>query len=233
MLRSFTKQVLLFALLMVVVSTTMIGQAKVGTDIYSRYIWRGADYGNSTSLQPALTYAIGDLSVGVWGAYALTGGYSEADIWASYAIGPVALYLTDYYIPAVPPAAPFFNYNSDGNGTGAHVLEVGVGYTGPESMPISVTGYVNVLNDTTNSIYIQASYPILSDLSLTVGLTPTEGVYTPASALHPKSGAGLVSVGFTASKTIKITETFSIPFNAQYIMNPYAETAFLIFGISL
>lgn len=223
MCRSFTKQILLLALTILVVSATLVAQAKVGTDIYSRYIWRGADYGNSTSLQPALTYAVGDLSVGVWGAYALTGGYSEADIWASYAIGPVSLYFTDYYIPTVPPSLTFFNYNNKG---GAHVLEVGAGYTGGESFPISVTGYVNVLNDANNSIYIQATYPILSDLGFTVGVTPTKSVYGTTNA-------GLINVGFTGSKTIKVTETFSIPFNAQYIMNPYAETAFLIFGISL
>ncbi|HAP36068.1 MAG TPA: hypothetical protein DCQ28_09050 [Bacteroidetes bacterium] len=223
MVRSYTKQVLLLALLTVIISATMIGQSKVGTDIYSRYIWRGTDYGNSTSVQPALTYAIGDLSVGVWGSYALTGGYSEADIWASYAVGPVTLYFTDYYIPAAPPTLTFFNY---GNKGGAHVLEVGAGYTGGESFPISVTGYVNVLNDANNSIYILASYPILSDLGLTVAMTPTKSIYGTTKA-------GLINVGFTGSKTIKLTETFSIPFNAQYIMNPYAETAFLIFGISL
>lgn len=208
------------------------GQAKVGVDIYSRYIWRGYDFGNAASLQPSLTYSIGDLSVGAWGAYALTGGYSEDDIWASYSIQSVTLYVTDYYIPSTPSTIPFFNYSNKG---GAHVLEVGVGYTGPESMPLSIAGYVNVLNDTSNSIYIQASYPIVSDLSLTVGFSPTEGVYTPAMATpnHPTSGAGLVYVGVTATKTIKVTDSFELPFNAQYIMNPYTESAYLIFGISL
>lgn len=223
MVRSYTKHIVLLVLLSTAVSLTMVGQVKVGTDIYSRYIWRGADYGNAASLQPALTYAIGDLSVGVWGSYALTGGYSEADIWASYAIGPVTLYFTDYYIPATPPTIQFFNYNDK---AGAHVLEVGAGYTGGESFPISVTGYVNVFNDANNSIYIQASYPIVTDLGLTVAMTPTKSIYGTTDA-------GVVNVGFTGSKTIKLTETFSIPFNAQYIMNPYAETAYLIFGISL
>jgi hypothetical protein len=221
-----------FLMLLTAFSSLGFGQAKVGVDIYSRYIWRGADYGNSASLQPALTYTIGDFSIGAWGSYALTGGYSEDDIWASYSVGPVALYLTDYYVPTTPPSLTFFNYSNKG---GAHVVEVGLGYTGPASMPISITGYVNVLNDTSNSIYIQASYPIISDLSLTVGLTPTKGIYTPADPLHSSrtSGAGLVYVGFTATKTIKVTDSFSIPFNAQYIMNPYSEAAYLIFGISL
>ena len=228
----YVSRLLLFVLLVLsVCSSVSMSQSKVGVDIYSRYIFRGYDYGDAGSFQPALSYAIGNLSVGVWGAYALTGGYSEADIWASYAVGPITLYVTDYYIPTFT-TQPFFNYNNKG---GAHVVEVGAGYTGPESMPLSITGYVNVLNDTSNSIYIQASYPILSDLSLTVGFTPTEGVYTPALSTpnHPESGAGLVSVGFTASKTIKVTEDFSLPFNVQYIMNPYAEKAYLIFGISL
>ncbi|MFA6470226.1 MAG: hypothetical protein WCW35_15120 [Bacteroidota bacterium] len=207
-------------------SSVSLSQAKVGTDIYSRYVWRGVDYGNSTSLQPALTYVAGDLSVGVWGSYALAGGYSEADIWASYAVGPVTLYLTDYYIPAAPPALTFFNYSDN---AGAHAVEVGVGYTGPEALPISLAAYYIALDGATvdNSVYVQASYPILSDLSLTVGGTPAK------SAFYGTAKAGLINVGFTSSKTIKVSESLSIPFNVQYIMNPYVESAYLIFGISL
>jgi hypothetical protein len=74
---------------------------------------------------------------------------------------------------------------------------------------------------------VQASYPILSDLSLTVGGTPAK------SAFYGTAKAGLINVGFTSSKTIKVSESLSIPFNVQYIMNPYVESAYLIFGISL
>ncbi|MFA6540650.1 MAG: hypothetical protein WCT99_03535 [Bacteroidota bacterium] len=216
-------KLILVLLLVLFISSFGNGQMKSGVDLYSRYIWRGTDYGNAASLQPALTYVSGDLSVGVWGAYALTGGYSEADIWGSYAVGPITLYVTDYYIPATPPAITFFNYSNKG---GAHVVEVGAGYTGPESFPLSLSGYVNVLNDANNSVYITASYPIITNLGLTVGMTPAKSIYGTTKA-------GLIGVGLTTSKTIKVTEDFSIPFNAQYIMNPYSESAYLIFGISL
>lgn len=223
--------VFVFLLLTMNTWTTLLGQTKAGVDVYSRYIFRGSDYGDALSFQPSLTYVLGDLSVGLWGAYAEKGLYSEADLCVTYVVGPATVYLTDYYIPTLTPGVPFFNYNL--KGSGAHVVEVGAGYTGPETMPFSVSGYINVLGDTLNSIYIQASYPLLSDLSLTIGLSPSKGIYTSPSSLHPASGAGLVSVGFIGTKTIKVSEDFSIPFNVQYIMNAYSETAFLIFGIRL
>jgi hypothetical protein len=214
----------------VVLPSAGSAQAHAGVDLYSRYIFRGTDFGNAASLQPSLSYTTGAFTAGVWGAYALTGGYSEADLWATYGIGPVTLYVTDYYIPSVPPAQPFFNYSDKG---GAHVVEVGAGVTGPEGFPLSASGFVNILNDASNSIYIQLGYPVTEELALTVGLTPAKGVYTPVSTLQPVSKAGLVSAGVTVTKTLKLSESFSIPFNAQYLMNPYAEMAYLIIGIGL
>jgi len=228
---SKTNRLLFTMLLTLGVFTGMQSQTSVGVDIYSRYIFRGSDYGDALSFQPSLSYAVGDLSIGIWGAYSDAGKYSEADIWASYSFGPITTIITDYYIPSAPPTIPFFNYSP--KGSGAHIVEIGIGYVGQESMPLSVTGFVNVFGDTLKSMYVQASYVVLENLSLTLGLTPKKGIYTLSSSLNANSSAGLVSVGFIGSKTIKVTEDFSIPFNVQYIMNPYAESAYLIFGLGL
>ncbi len=211
------------------------GQMKSGVDIYSRYIWRGSNLGNSPSFQPSLSYTTGGFSVGAWGSYSTIGSYSEDDLWATYSFalpsGSITASLTDYYIPAfLSPTATFFNYNTK-KGLGSHTVEIGLAYAGGESMPLSIAVYYDAIGgvpDPDNSTYIQASYPVMSDLSVTVGLTPSKSTvwYTTAKA-------GLINVGLATTKTIKVTESFSIPFNVQYIMNPYAEAAYLIFGISL
>ena len=42
-----------------------------------------------------------------------------------------------------------------------------------------------------------------------------------------------VNVGITASKEIKITDDFSLPIFASYIVSPNQDKAFFLFGISL
>ncbi|HTR80710.1 MAG TPA: hypothetical protein VMM58_03700 [Bacteroidota bacterium] len=233
-MKNFVKITLAVFSLIAVFTTSALTQVKYGMDFYSHYIWRGADL-SAQSLQPALSYTTGNLSFGAWGSFSTTNSYFENDLWGSYGIGPVAVYVTDYYIPTfLPPTATFFNYNT-AKGAGSHVVEVGLGYTGPASMPISIAGYYDVIGgtpDPDNSSYIQASYPYAVDstttLTFTVGLTPAKSTvwYTTAKA-------GLINVGVQAAKTIKITDSFSLPVNAQYILNPYLEKTYLIFGISL
>jgi hypothetical protein len=224
-------------LLLFVLIALSIGSAqfKLGTDVYSHYVWRGAALHSAESFQPALTYTTGSFSVGAWGSYSAAGaGYAENDLWLSYVVGPATLIVTDYYIPSLLPAgATFFNYNTE-TGSGSHVIEIGASYTGPESMPISVSAYVNAIGgalDTSNSVYIQAAYPFTIDgttLTTSIGLTPSE-----SPLWYGTTGFGVVSIGVMVAKTIKVTEDFSIPFNVQYIMNPYSEKAYLLFGISL
>jgi nitrogen regulatory protein P-II 1 len=103
-----------------------LAQIEFGADLYSRYIWRGVDYGNSPSFQPALSFTAGGFTVGTWGAYSFAGEgnvFSEHDIFAQYSFetgaGTFGVIFTDYYYPSA--GLEFFNY--EGEGTGAHVLE--------------------------------------------------------------------------------------------------------------
>jgi hypothetical protein len=223
--------------LLAVLASTGVAQMSTGVDMYSRYIWRGLspDPSNAVSFQPSLSYASGDFSVGAWGAYSAIGTYAEDDIWASYGIalpsGKLTATVTDYYIPSyLPVGSTFFNYNTK-KGSGSHTVEIGIGYAGGESFPLSLSAYYNVIggfNDPDNSAYLQAAYPIMSDLNLTVGFSPSK-----STVWYITSKASLLNVGLSTSKTIKVTESFSIPFNAAYIMNPYTESAYLVFGITL
>jgi hypothetical protein len=223
------------AVLMVLVNTVISSaQMKAGMDIYSRYIWRGLDFGNAPSLQPSISYTTGGLSFGAWGAFAMASGgintYAENDLWASYSYptssGTFSLYLTDYFFPSA--GIKFFKYED--NGLGAHTLEGGIGYAGIEDFPVSVTAYYNFYNDVDNSAYIQVSYPVSIDsvYSMTVfaGGTPSK------SALYAASKNAVLNVGISVSKIIKITDYFSLPVNASYIINPEQEQSYLIFGMS-
>ncbi len=63
------KKVLLISAILIFSGTGFFAQLKFGTDIYSRYIWRGINLGGeSPSLQPGLSYTIHNFTIGFWGA---------------------------------------------------------------------------------------------------------------------------------------------------------------------
>jgi hypothetical protein len=215
-------------------------QFKFGSDIYSRYIWRGVDYGNAPSFQPAISYTAGEFSIGTWAAYSIgtsrtdltTGSqsvFAEHDLWASYALstdaGTFSLLYTDYFYPSA--GLKYFNFNGK---TGSHVLEIGASYSGQESMPVTASLYYNFHNDADKSVYLQIAYPFTTES----GTVTIFAAGTPAkSGWYLTSEAAVINAGLTLSRSVKITESFSLPVNASYILNPHLEQSYLIFGFSL
>jgi len=217
-MKTYFKTVFVLFALFFTVTQTSIAQVDLGIDITSRYVWRGTDFGNSPSLQPDISYTSGNLTIGAWGAFATNGNPagSEIDFYASYAIGDFSLSVTDYTFPE----ASLGNYFE----SEAHFVELGIGYGGSEAFPLSISTSMFVTNDDDNSIYAQLGYTI-SNVELFLGFTPAE------SAMYGTSKAGIVNTGFTASQDVQITELFSIALSGSVIVNPYANNAFLLFGI--
>ncbi len=228
-------KLLLTTMVILAFSTPIISQASVSVsaDIYSRYNWRGLDFGDAASFQPTLSLGIGHFSVGAWGAYSFFSGstpaYNENDLFANYVIetesnGSFTIIYTDYYYPY--SGASFFKYNV----SFSHVLEGGLSYSGPEKFPIELAAYYNFKNDPDKSAYIQVGYPAtLGDITLSfyAGCTPD------ASGWYATTKAGFINLGVTATKKVVITEKFSLPVHVAYILNPYAEQNKILVGLSL
>lgn len=124
-----------------------------GADLMSRYVWRGLDYGGSPSIQPTLSFGIGDFEIGYWGAMALTNNYVEADLYAKYSLKGFSLTLTDYYIPSAASALNDSRYSFCKNPDiinydtataenldryTCHSVEATLQYKGPEKFPFSI-----------------------------------------------------------------------------------------------
>jgi hypothetical protein len=227
------KKIILLSAILIFSSTGLFAQLKFGTDIYSRYIWRGINLGGeSPSLQPGLSYTTSGFTIGFWGAYSYPGSevvYSENDLYASYSLstetaGSFSLIATDYYIPSL--GIPLGHYEKDG---GAHVIEGGLSYSGPANFPVSISGYINLHNDTDNSAYIQVGYPFTIEdatLSLAAGFVPAKSAY------YLTEKGALINFSITAAKSIAITDKFSVPINVSYIVNPDQDISYLAFGAS-
>ena len=215
-----------------------------GVDFYNRYIWRGLDIANTPSAQPSIALGYNNFEFGIWGAYTLSNQSSESDeidFWLSYSHQfeqslSFSLMVTDYYFPNA--GIEFFNFNNydaETNGVpdpGAHTLEAGVAITGPESFPITVSAFMNVYNDEGNNVYIQLDYPVMvgeTELGLFVGMTPG---CDDNPDYYGTDEFKLINVGVQTSREITISDSFSLPLNLGFIVNPNEEISHLLVGTS-
>jgi hypothetical protein len=209
-----------------------LGQdVNVGADFVSRYVWRGLDIANSPSLQPTISISISNVEVGFWGAYALLNDKSasdEIDEWIAYSfnndLGEFSFTVLDYYYPNAGKKISNLT-----NGDGAHTLEGMISYSGILSFLLGCNFY----NDRGNNIYVELGYPIENEnlsLNFFIGVTP-------GSKMNPDYyGAekfSFINVGVKVTKEIKITDNYTLPVFSTLVINPQAEIAHLVFGISL
>ena len=195
----------------------------IGVDFASRYVWRGLEFSDSPVIQPYAEYSSGNFTLGIWASYE-TGGQvigQEFDFYASYAIGAVSLGFTDYAFPVDGASDGYFSMKN-------HIGEATISFDGVEKFPLTLMFGINVYNDDENSVYAELGYPFKigeTQLSAFVGagneIYSTDGDFTATN------------FGFSASKDIKITDSFSLGVSASAIFNPDTEDAYLVFVLSL
>ncbi len=213
-------------------ATSMAQSFSLGADFASRYVWRGVDFGESFSIQPTLEFSTGSFAVGSWASYSIANDgalANEHDLYFSFSFDGFSVGMTDYYFPG-PGALPFSNF--DGDGEGAHWLEINASVGGTESFPLTVSGNIFVHNDVDNSIYFEIGYPFsVDDVDLRVGV----GIVPQESAFYGTNSFGITVLGLSAGSALKITEDFSLPVSVMYAVNPTpgAARSFLVFGFSL
>jgi len=195
-----------------------------GLDIYSNYIWRGTKFGTGPSFQPGVKMMAGGFTLGGWGAFDAA-GYAEADLYASYAFGfGLSLGVTDYYYPG----SKYLTYGLD-DSTGNHAFEVNVGY--------------GIKNFSVSANYIINSTVYGSPLSMGGDLYAELGYQFSQAKLFVGAGNGwhtaagneefeVVNVGVTTSKSIEITDKFSLPLTGSVIMNPNKEQLYVVVGLT-
>lgn len=224
---------------------TCKGKPGISVDLMSRYIWRGLNLGGSSpSIQPCMEYTHGNFAIGAWGAYSLSNTITsqEADLYASYSFAKkFNLTLTDYFFPKEDTLNHYFNY---AKGKTNHIFELSVKYSGTGKVPVSLMIATNVYGadakknngDNQFSTYFELGYGfkfVDTSCSAFIGFTPNNPDESKGETGFYGPSAAIINLGFTATKEIKITDSFSLPVNASLITNPQAENIFLVFGISL
>lgn len=190
-------------------------------DLVSSYVWRGTIF-SGASVQPSLTFTTGGLSVGAWGSTGLKSTstgldlYNEMDLFASYATSfGLTVGLTDYYYPG----SSYFAGAS-------HALEANLGYTvGKLSL---AANYIPFAAATAGSVG--------GDMYLEAGLNfDNFGVFVGAGNGWHTSDAkfDFCNIGIKSTKSIKITDSFSVPLTGSVILNPEKKQFYIVAAISL
>lgn len=211
----------------------------LGADAVSRYVWRGSQFGGDPHIQPYGSLdvdagSLGSLSLGVWASYGMNSNFSENDLSLTYSyatpVGNLSVALTDYYYPFAGLA--FSNF--DGDGQGAHTMELAFSYEGTEELPLRFLISNNIHNDIPgeNSLYAEAGYSFdVQDVTLDLFLGGAKGVSSWYGITTDKFE--LINLGFTASKSVKISQEFSVPLSLQMVYNPYVKNTFVVFKLSI
>lgn len=220
-------------------STTISAQEKLnidadlGGDVVSSYVWRGYRSAGF-SVQPSVSVSLSGFTLGAWASTDLNDkGYKEVDFSASYENSGFKIGLTDYWWDGEEA----YRYYSTPNGLG-HMLEANLAYTLPESFPLSVSwntffigkGNKNVEGDNTFSTYVELAYPFSIkgvDFGISAGFVPWE------SAIYSVDKFKVTSLQLSASKSIKITDSYSLPIFGNIITNPAQEDIHFVFGVKL
>lgn len=215
----------------------------MGTDLVSRYIWRGLNTGGpGAHLQPWLEYSTGQTGVvfGAWGSYSLgTGTGTEVDLYLSYTpVSFLTVAVTDYFFPADEAfgSSVFFDYDA---GTTGHTLEGMVCFNGLEDLPLSVLFAMNFYGadgtdengDNYLAKYLEISYEFKAgETSIVplVGMALDDPKEEAGAVGWYGNSAGVIQAGFTLGREIKITEHVHLPVSTALLVNPEAENIYLV-----
>lgn len=241
----------IFVLLIIItMSTSLFAQeteenklkADVGLTFTSRHYWRGIPVSSAPCFEGSLALTKNNFTIGYWGGYAFDNTYSEFDIYGSYAIGNFTFSFIDLYVisdednlPSYHPEQRYFDLNRE---TTSHNLDLTASYQFGEKFPLTVSYSTMVWGADRDeegkqrfSNYLEAKYPINlaqnTSLSLFCGMT-----------LNDKAGAygdgmGVVNMGISSTRVIKVNENISFPVSATIALNPQKEIGFLVLAIGI
>ena len=208
-----------FALLTIValLSPNISYSQDFGADLVSSYVWRGTQFGSGAHVQPYMDLGSGNLTGGVWGSFPTSakGGGNELDLWVSYDFGPLALTVTNYTFPGEGGVYGEGEglFNGDYTELAASTSIMGVDLS---------AGYFTEVE----ALYVELGFSTGAvDIAFGYGDDQADGFYAGG-------GSGLVNMSFSGSKDIQISDNYALPVFGSFIINPEAETAFLVFGIS-
>jgi hypothetical protein len=215
-------------------------------DAVSRYIWRGINLGGpSPHIQPSIEYSVAGLAIGVWSSYGLGAGseITEVDLYISYSPSDYFTFtVTDYFFPSDTPFSRG-NYFNLSKGKTGHTIEGMAGFNGTPGFPVWVIFAMNLYGvDGTdengknyNAKYLELGYSA-TFREIEIGTFAGMALDNPNTAGGATGwygdSRGIINLGISLSKSIRFTDTVSLPVFSSLVFNPEAGNIFLVGGLN-
>ncbi len=170
--------------------------------------------------------------------------------------------VTDYFFPDETAGRNnYFNRNMDWSKINSgekdqtgHLVEASIAFNGVDEFPISIMFAMNIWGADSRK-YIEQSGSMIPDdkivmskylefgyaaayQNLSIDIFAGLSLDNPdidkgePTGFYGQESAGLINLGLTLSKEIKITDDYALPASASLITNPEAGNIFMVFGIS-
>lgn len=187
--------------------STSIFTSDAGMDVYSSYVWRGAKFGTGAAFQPWVKMQAKGFTLGSWSSVN-TGGVEafESDLYASYNFDfGLGVAVTDYYF-----GGAYF-------GDSVHYVE--------PSITFSKSGFsflgAYMFNAEDSYVELGYAFPLF-----TIAVGAGDGAYTTDGEFM------VCNVTVKKSKTLQISDKFSLPLTGAVTLNPSSEGIYGYVGIS-
>jgi len=217
-------------------TTNAQGKISVSPSITTRHYWRGIMVNNSANFEVDMAYTNKNFTFAAYGGYAFDNSYSEFDFHVGYKFNDhFNIAVWDLFANRDRATINDYNYLDLDKSTTNHLIDASLNFYFTDNFPLSIS--LNTMlygrdldanGDQNYSTYVEFGYPVKiggETVSLFAGLNAFENqVYG--------ENFGFVDIGATVTRTVKITENFSLITWAKVAINPEAETGNLIFGIN-
>ena len=209
----------IFASCIIAQETEKPSKFSANGDFYSSFLFRGSKLGTGPAFQPTVKFATDNFVIGAWGSFDAA-GFKETDLFFSYTLPfGLSLGMTDYYSPDLD----YFDYSDS---TGSHVFEINAALT-VNGLTLNANYILNEaggMYSQGGDMYFQALYQF-KNVNFSIGAG--DGWLTTDNKFH------VCHIGIGTTKTIKITESFSIPVIGQIVLNTQQERLYVVVGFSL
>lgn len=222
-------------------------------NLQNNHLWRGLIITDKPVIMGNLSYALDKdkkWKAGIWGASSLTDDkdgthYKEINYYVQYSDGRFYIGLWDLFnsrnINTAVASDDVFTYSKTRT---AHIIDLRTNYTFGPSFPLNIEADImlygganagEVVLDPDGSYkknkystYVQASYPLITtqkvklDAFLGAGFALNDNNFLYGNG---ESSFQIVNAGLKASKTVKITDTYSLPLTMSSVWNPALKYA--------
>ncbi len=204
-------------------------------DYTYRYMWRGFENGDASSVMPTVGYSKGGFDIYAWGAFALDDSYREINIGVSYSFSNFTLELVDYFYPW--PGADFFDFNKN---TTTHTVEAIATYE-LDALPMYFTVGSIIFGDDKKADGKNA-YSTYAEMGYTHEFNERNMLQGVVGASLNKSfynGYGedfnLVNLTAAYTRVFSFWKFDEFPVTASYTYNPYLEKSYfnIMFTVGL